>query len=392
MDFSFTEEQEKMRGEIRRIVAEEKAQAKAKGITTTEFADRVYSRIIEQGLIGLFVPRECGGLGRTPLDYGIYLEILHYVGAPEIVRTWSDINAIVMGALVTYGSHEVKKNVLTRICKGEIKSSVTWTEPDGGADGGAHKSRAVESGDYFIINATKIYNESHRCNYTFCMVKTDPDAPRGKGHTAFMIDLSSPGITMRPLWMMWGLRRDEVVFDNVKVPKVNMVGEKDQGWKVWYEGSQCLEWTLLGNTGLLKRDFENFVTEIKGISHQGKPLTDSVTTRSMLAEIALELELGRLLYYRAWSSAEGVLPDLGLASMAKVYTVELWERMYTVMIDILGQYGQIGLSPEARKWPGVRLSLPTSYEFGPALALGGMPTEIQRNTVASLKLRLPSYL
>lgn len=390
MDFGFTEEQEKMRQEIRRIVTEEKAQAKAQGISTDEFAARVYSKITQRGWIGMFVPPEYGGLGRTPLDYGVYLEMLHYVGAPEIVRTWSDINVIVIGALVAYGSHEVKKNILSRMCKGEIKSSVCWTEPDGGADGGAHKSRAVESGDYFIVNATKIYNESHRCNYGFCTVKTDPDAPRGKGHTTFMIDLSSPGITMSPLWMMWGLRRDETVFENVKVPKANMVGGKGQGWEVWYGASQCFEWTMLGNTGLLKRDFEGFVNEIKGISYQGRKLTDSVTTRGMLAEIALELELGRLLYYRAWSSAEGVLPDLALASMAKAYTVELWERMYSMMIDILGQYGQLNLSPAARKWPGVRLGIPTSYEFGPALALGGMPTEIQRNTIARLKLGLPS--
>ncbi len=393
MDFGFTEEQKKMREELRQFLVEEKARAKEEKLPSSTFASQLWSKMAQKGWTGIFIPEEYGGMGRSPLDFGIFEEALHYYGSPEIVRTWFDINGFVLAPIVMYGSPEAKKKFLTAACRGEIRSSICWTEPDGGADGGMHTTRAIDKGDYFLVNGTKIYNESHRCNYTQLVAKTDPDAPRGRGHSIFMVDLSSQGITINPIWMMWGLRRDEVVFEDVKVPKDNLIGELNKGWDYWYQDSQKFEWTILANVGLLQKDFDNFINLIKDVRLDGKRLTEIPFNRSMLAEIAMELETGRALYYQAWASKskDGFSPDLSAAAIAKVFVSEhLWQRMYGTMMEILGQYGGLNFSPESSKFPGVRLGLPASYEFGPALSLGGTPTEIQKNIIASMRLNLPS--
>ncbi len=393
MNFSYNEDQESMRQELQQFLDEEKRRAKTQGMSTSEFGPHLWGEMAQRGWLGIFAPREYGGLGRSPLDFGIFLEALHSFGAPEIVRTWFDINSYIMATLLIHGSHDIKQSFVLPMCEGKIRSSIAWTEPDGGSDGGMHTSRAEDKGSHFLVNGTKIYNESHRCNYTCLVVKTNSSVPRGQGHSMFMVDLSSPGITMNPLWTMWGLRRDEVVFEDVKVPKASLIGKEGEGWDYWYNTAQTYEWSILGNTGLLRRDFEAFVKEIRGMDYRGKSIVKLPTTRYVLAEIALELEIGRLLYYRAWESSRGLLPDLVSAAMTKVYTTEcLWQRMYARLLDIIGEYGELMPSPATRKWSIARLGLPVSYEFGPALAVGGMPTEIQRNVIASIGLGLPSYL
>ncbi len=393
MDFGFTEEQEKFREEVRQLLTEEKTRSKEEKLPISVFAPQLWAKMAERGWTGIFAPEEYGGLGRSVLDFGILIEALHEFAAPEIIRTWTEINGYVLSSLVMHSSEELKKKFLIPMCKGEIRSSICWTEPDGGADGGMHKTRAVDKGDYFLVNGTKIYNESHRCNCTELIAVTDPHAPRGQGHSMFMVDLSTPGISMKPLWMTWGLRRDEVVFEDVKVPKENLVGGLNKAWDLWYQDEQKFEWSILGNVALLKRDFDEFVRQISEIRHEGRLLSEIPANRIMLAEIASELEIGRLLYYQAWTSKsdDGFSPDLGAAAITKIYTSEhLWQRMYATMVEIIGQYGVLNFSLESRKWPGVRLGLPASFEFGPALALGGMPTEIQRNVISSVRLGLPS--
>jgi len=392
LNFSFTEEQQRMRDEISHVVTEAKARARASGTSSSDFTSQLYAELGQHGWLGMFVPQEYGGLGREPLDYGIFIETLHYVGAPEIVRTWADINSTVIAALVTFGSPETKQKFLPGMCKGEIKSSLCWSEPDGGSDGHVHTTRAIEEGEHFVVNGVKLWNESHRCTHTIAFVKTDPKAPRGQAHSALMIDLASPGVSMNPYWMIWGLRRDETVFENVKVPKENLVGQKKKGWDYWYGrgGCQCIEWPMLANVGLLQRDFERFIERIKEFICEGKQLTRNATTRRILADLSLDLQVARLLYYRAWSSkAENGLPDLSLAGMSKIFTTELWQKLYTGMINILGQYGQLEGRLAGSKHPIATLGIPTNYKFSPALAIGGMPTEIERNIIASLKLGLP---
>ena len=118
-------------------------------------------------------------------------------------------------------------------------------------------------------------------------------------------------------------------------------------------------------------------------------MNEIVTVRHKLADLAMEIETSRLLYYQAWWKRNEGLPALVEAAMAKVYTMDLWERLYNELIDILGQYGQLEWSKATERWPILRLALSTQYKFAPALAVGGWPSEMQRNVIAQVGMGLP---
>jgi len=387
MELAFTKEQQQLRHEISDFINEEKRLSAERNLPMETFSSELYTKLAMKGWVGMFVPKEYGGAGCSFIEWAIFLEELHYVGTPELVRTGMDLMSGV-GNFLLLGGHNVRQKFLPGMCKGEIKSSICSTEPDSGSDLGSFKTRALDEGDFFIVNGTKIYNESHRATHTCALVVTAPEAPVEKRLSVLMIDLSNPGISIRPLWMMWGLRRDEVVFENVKVPKENLIGGKNEGWEKIREAFLG-EWATLGNVGLLRRDFERFKELAKGLHYGRKRISDLAVVRHRLIELSVELEIGRLLYYRASWLRDMHKPMVLAAAMTKVFTTELWVRLYGVMTEMAGQYGQLQGAEAAKRLPLVRLGLPGSYEFSTSLTVGGWPNEILRDVIAQNGLGLP---
>ena len=389
MEFGFTKEQEEFRKEISDFISEEKSLSREKKLTTEKFANEMYQKMADKGWLGICIPKEYDGQGRSLFDMAILFEEFSYQGAPELVRTWMEINfGLVIPVILGYGSKDLKKRFLPLVCNGELKFSITSSEPNAGSDIAGIETRAVDKGDHFIVNGTKIWNESHRCNYTCAYVRTDTGAPREEGLSSLLIDLKSPGISINPIWMHWGLRRDEVVFEDVKVPKENLVGEINRGWDAISDGVVA-EWSMIANSGLFRRDFDRFIGMLKGMKHQGQPISKIPSVRHKLAELAMEIETARLLYYQSWWKRSEGLPALVEAAMSKVFVMDLWERIYNDLIDMLGQYGQLEWSRDTKRWPILKLALTTQYKFGPALAIGGWPSEVQRSVIAQLRLDLP---
>jgi len=235
MNFNLTPEQEKYRREISDFLDKEvtyeltRQSPMDKGIGPEARAFGL--KIGAKGWLGKNWPVEYGGSPGTIADeYILQTEfarheafipnsIARFLAGPDILR---------------FGSEEMKKEFLPRIIKGEIEFGLGYTEPQAGSDLMMMEMRAVESGDYFIINGQKTFNtESHYADYHWLAAKTDFDAPRHKSMSMFIVDQHSPGITIKAMWTLGGERTNEVFYDDVKVPKSRLVGEKTRVSFIW---------------------------------------------------------------------------------------------------------------------------------------------------------------
>jgi len=389
MDFRLTEEQKKFRqevrdfleGEIRQGLWEPSCDAWIMGYDP-EFTKRV----AQKGWIGLTWPKEYGGQGRSFIDRLILTEEMLRYGAPAACHWFADRQ--IGGAVLHYGTEEQKKELLPRIIKGEATVGLGMSEPEAGSDLASLKMKAVEDGDDYIIDGQKTWTSggSHM-NWIYLVARTDPNVPKHKGISEFVVDTNLPGVTVqRIVDITGGVHFNEVFFDGVRVPKRYLIGEKNGGWKqilnqLDYERSGMER--LMANYPL----FTALIQYTKETKRNGKPLVEDPVIRSKLAQLKIELEIGRLLMYRvALVMDEGQAPNWE-SSMAKAYGTAFEQRLASTAIEILGLYGQ--LSPES-KWVPVHGMAYHSYLSSKGYSLQAGTSEILKNILALRKLGLPS--
>ncbi len=389
MDFRFTEEQEQFRKEVREFLEEELRQgsfeisddAWLRGVSP-EFSRKVAKR----GWIGLTWPKEYGGQERSYLDRLIYTEEMLRYGAPVAAHWLSDRQ--VGPALIAHGGEEQKKEFLPKIVKAEIFVVVGMSEPEAGSDLASLQTRAVEKADGYVINGQKVWTSgAHWADYLYLVVRTDPDVPKHRGISEFIIDVKLPGITVNPLVdMTGGSHYNEVFFDDVRVPKSALIGQKNRGW---YQIASQLDYERSGIERLMNNYplFRNIVDYAKQTSLGGKPLARQPLIRHKLAELQVEFEVGRLLIYRVgWLLTKGQLPNYE-AAMAKAYGTAFAQRLANAATLILGLYGQLMPGSKGAPFMG---SAPLVYLRSPSYSIQGGTSEILRNIVATRGLGLPS--
>ena len=389
MDFKLTEEQKKFRqevrdfleGEIRQGLWEPSCDAWIMGYDL-EFTKRV----AQKGWIGLTWPKEHGGQGRSFIDRLILTEEMLRHGAPAACHWFADRQ--IGGAIVHYGTEEQKRELLPRIIKGEPIVGLGMSEPEAGSDLASLKMKAVEDGDDYIIDGQKVWTSggSHM-NWIYLVARTDPNVPKHKGISEFVVDTSLPGITVSPIVdITGGVHFNEVFFDSVRVPKRYLIGEKNGGWKqilnqLDYERSGMER--LMANYPL----FAALIEYAKETKRNGKLLAEDPVIRSRLAQLKIEFEIGRLLMSRvALVMDEGRAPNWE-SSMAKAYGTAFEQRLAGTAMEILGLYGQ--LSPES-KWVPVHGMAYHSYLSSKGYSLQAGTSEILKNILALRKLGLPS--
>jgi alkylation response protein AidB-like acyl-CoA dehydrogenase len=287
---------------------------------------------------------------------------------------------------MAYGTPEQKARFLPRIAAGEIDFALGYTEPEAGTDLASLSTRAVADGDDFIINGTKLYTSgAHRAEYVWLATRTDPEAPKHRGVSLFMVDLKSPGITVRPLWTMDGGRTNQTFYDNVRVPRENLVGEVNRGW---YYVAHALDFERITvfTVATIRVGFDELVAFIKQASYDGYALKDDPEVRDQIARFSVELEVAQMLSYRvAWMVSKGEHPNYE-ASMLKVFCTEFQQRLYHYGTRILGLYGQ--LTPGSPHAPaGGRFERGHRSAVMPTFGAGS--SEIQRNIIATRGLGLP---
>ena len=391
MEFRFTEEQEKLRQEIRQFLEVEIKNGSFEvhcdawmGGYSPEFSRKIGQR----GWIGLCWPREWYGQGKSYMDRMVLTEEIVRYGAPAAAHWFADRQ---MGpSIIRHGSDEQKEYFLPRIARGELVFGIGMSEPEAGCDLASLRTKATEDGDSYILNGQKVWTSgAHHIDYLYLVARTDPDAPRHRGISEFIVDMHLPGIEVRPLIdMTGGHHYNEVFLDNVRVPRSSMVGEINHGW---YQIAEQLDYERSGVERLMTNYpvYQDLIEYAKQTSHDGKPLAEQPTVRSRLADLTVRYEVGRLLTYRvAWVLDQG-RPPTTEAAMAKAYCTSFEQYMAHVATQLPGLYGQLR---QGSKWipPAFRESAAESYLFSPGYTIQGGTSEILRNITAIRGLQLPT--
>src|SRR5271163_3238229 len=245
MDLDFSAEDEAFRQELRSWLAVNLPEARGdsgsiddklgvlhEGPGGWERRLKWHRKLNEGGWVGLSWPKEYGGRDASITQQLIYGEEMTRVNAPMLVNV---LGIMLVGpTLIRLGTEEQKKRYIPKILTAEEIWCQGYSEPNSGSDLASLQTRAVEDGDDFVVNGSKIWTSAaHHADWIFLLVRTDPEAPKHKGISYLLVDMKTAGITVRPLVQMTGASGfNEVFFDDVRVPKRNLVGEKNQGWQV----------------------------------------------------------------------------------------------------------------------------------------------------------------
>jgi alkylation response protein AidB-like acyl-CoA dehydrogenase len=290
--------------------------------------------------------------------------------------------------LIVHGSEEQKKYYLPRILSGEDIWCQGFSEPEAGSDLASLRTRAVRDGDDYVVNGQKIWTSlAHLSKWMLLLARTDPDAPKHRGITYFTLDMKSPGVAVRPLVNMAdGYEFNEVFFDNVRVPKANIIGEENRGWYVAMS-TLDFERSAIGSAIGLRQTVEDIIRYAREHTDDGTSmLRVNPMLRYELVDRLLETEVGRMLSYRVVSlQSKGRIPNYE-AAVIKLYNMELDQRIARTGMNVLGPYGQLD---RGSKWAPLRGRLKYMYlrSIGSTIETG--TSEIQRNIVAIRGLGLP---
>jgi len=389
MDYRFTDNQEKFRTEIRSFLKQELTADKEQGEEVDSDADWTFARAFAKKLAakGWLVPhwpKQYGGMDMGIMDQVIMKEELAYSRAP--MTDFFGINML-GPVLMMYGTDEQKKQHLPGIASADVQWSQGYSEPGSGSDLASLQTKAVRDGDDYVVNGQKIWNSyAHRADWMFLLARTDPEAPKHKGITFFLTPTSAPGFSTRPLVNLAGVHMfNETFFEDLRIPKQNIVGEENRGW---YVGAALLDFERsgIGNSALARRSLDDLVAYVRESGNGDVAASERRNTRNLLAELIIESEVGRYLSYRVASiQARGEVPNAE-SSQAKVYLSELAHRVYNAGVKVMGLYGAI--RPESEK----RAVLKGAFGMGYMTSLGGMiaggTSEIQRNIIAQRGLGL----
>ena len=386
MDFELKPEEQKTLQEVRDFIA---AEASPELLEETFKLGYIYggtearkfiAKFAAQGWLTPNWPKEHGGLGAsTVLTFAIRDEMAR-AGVPCIF-----VAAHMAGPTIfLFGSDEMKAKWLKPIALGEFEFALGYTEPQAGSDLSALNMSAKDMGDHFVVNGQKTFNtHSHVADYHWLAVRTDPEAKRHKGVSMLIVDLKSPGVTIRPLITMAGWQTNEVYYDDVKVPKENLVGEANRGF---YYLMAALDFERMFPLGGYAKSFEDLVAYTKETEVLGRPLAKDPLVRQKLARVATEIEANKLLYYRlAHMLDKGQIPNYQ-SSMQKLFATEVGQNIARTGMEILGQYGPL---KEGSKWAPLAGRFEFLYRTSVVETIYAGTSEVQRNIMAMRGLELP---
>ena len=343
----------------------------------------------ERGWIGFSWPKEFWGQGRSYVEKMILNEELMKVQAPISYHFLADRQ--VGPALIAFGSEWQRETFLPRIASaGEgVQFCLLFSEPNAGSDLSAVSTKAVKEGDTYVINGQKIWNsQAHTSDWGWLLARTqfDDTVPKHRACSEFIIDMKTPGVTVKPIINGAGEHCfNEVFFDDVRIDQRYLVGQENAGFK---QIMAQMDYERTGMERLLQTYpiYQLLIDHVKKMGQEGDSNALYCWARDQVAQLEIEYNIGRLLcYHTAWIIDQGKLPS-SEAAMAKAFCTQHEQRVNDVATKIVGPVSQI---KENADWSPFEVDLATSYLWGPSYTLQGGSTEILKNIVALRGLGLP---
>jgi alkylation response protein AidB-like acyl-CoA dehydrogenase len=401
MDLSYSEDYEKFRREVKQFLKEHWTDADIKSAPPPDSRAMMMGAIVrtdgratafrtkagERGYLYRHVPKRYGGGEQPsdPLKATIIAEEFRKAQAPGELMGQGP--SMLVPTLVEHGTEEQKQKFVRDTLLGQITWCQGYSEPGSGSDLASLRTRAVLEGDYWVVNGQKIWtSNADTSEWMFCLVRTEPEAPKHQGISYLLIDMQTPGITVRPLRQMTGdADFNEVFLDNVRVPAKNLVGKRGQGWIV-SRSTLKHERALIGSSVLSRRTLEGVIMLAQALNLRGQPAIKDPVIRKRIVELetkvlANEYHGFRLLTMQTRNQEPGVA---GLVS--KLYGTQLGYDVARVAMDMMGDRGM--LAPGEDSAPAMGMFV-TAYMWSLGVLIAGGTANIQRNVIAERGFGLP---
>lgn len=369
-----TEEQEAIRELARSFAQNEIAPVAMQFDETQEFPWEIFRKMGELGFLGVLVPTEYGGAGMGAIELALIVEEIAKA-CPSIALGVAAHNGLCVNHILQFGSEEIKQKYLPPLATGKVMGGWALTEPGSGSDAGEMQSVAVLEGEHYILNGTKNFITHGSVGEIFVvMAKTDPSAGK-KGISAFVVEKGMPGFSAAKKENKLGMRSSDtssLVFENVSVPKQNLLGREGEGF---IQALQILDGGRITiaalSLGLAEAALEHSIRYAFERKQFGQPIAEFQATQFKFAELSTKIEAARLLTYKAaWLKDKGE-PHTLEAAQAKLFASELAVRAAEEAVQIHGGYGYI------KEFPVEKL-----YRDAKLLTIGEGTSEIQRIVIA----------
>ena len=352
LNFKLTEEQEMFRKSVREVCEDKLAPRAAEIDEADEYPWDIDELFIKNGFSGVSYPEEFGGAGGGPVELCLLVEEISRICAGvSLIPAVNKLGAI---PVLLAGTDEQKKMVCSGLTDGSIRMSYCLTEPGSGSDAGAMKSKAVKDGSDWVITGTKRFITGAGASdlYTYFAV-TDPDAPKGRNISAFLVHKDMKGFELGRKEDKMGIRGSptrEVILDQVRVPAENLIGEVNQGFKYAMRTLDFSRPTVAAQAlGIAQGAFDFAAGYVQEREQFGKPIAAFQGLQFMFADMAMKIETARMAVYKAAKSIENEDADVSYwAAIAKCWASDVAMSVTTDCVQALGGYGYIKEYPVER--------------------------------------------
>ncbi|HUI24915.1 MAG TPA: acyl-CoA dehydrogenase [Candidatus Kryptonia bacterium] len=389
MDLSFSPAEEAFRAEVRTWLAVNKP---IDDFEPASLADEVaylvdwQRRLHASGWVGVHWPSQYGGRGATVIENYLFQAEMARAKAPEIINR---IGVNLVGpTLIAHGTGAQKHRYLAKILGAEEIWCQLFSEPNAGSDLTSLRCRAERDGDWFVVNGQKVWTSyAQFAQWGILLARTDPSAPKAKGISFLIVDMHSPGVTIRPLRQMTGSDEfNEVFLENVRIPADNLVGELHRGWEIAQTTLSHERGTSARQLVVHRMLLDELIALARSRVLRHAPASADLTVRQRLAQAVIEVELVKLHNWRTLTNLLRHGKPGPESSLVKLFWSEMSQRLHDTAMEILGADAQL-VAGDPRAVARGRWQ--RSYLYYRSGTIFAGTSEIQRNIIAERVLGLP---